>query len=425
MEINDMGTDKSGKDAKHTAHIRLALLFLLLTVLSASQAYSLGVAPSRQTYMFVPGETLSGEITIINNEGNDFRAGIYADGDLADGVELSENLVDIPATQQTIKIPYKIHLSEKAPLPGDHEIQIVIRQFPRQTEPGTVVAAQLAVIAQVIIKVPYPGKYAEGKLFISDAEKGDVPVTFTVMVLNFGTDNIAEAQAKIGIFGPTWEPIAETQTQMISVAAKQEARLDAIWEPNVSKGSYVAVATVIYDNKVFKIEKPFELGTFAIDINDISVKKFTLGDVAKFDISLYNSWNNKIDGVYVEMIVEDKTGKKMTEFKTTTVDIPAQEQKSVEAYWYTDGVAPDIYKVRVIVHYSGKMTEKDYDFQVETDRIVKIGTEGYATLSSAQKKDVGMQSFVIVLIVIVLTVLIGMNIVWYYVFTRKFKGVEK
>jgi hypothetical protein len=419
-----MNRQTHGRNEKWSMKAGRLALFLLFALILSSAAMALGVAPSRQYVEYTPGQTISGQLTIINNEGNEFRAGVYGDGEFADIVKLPNSLILVPKEQQTVTVPYEITLPESM-RPGEQVINIVIRQFPVESEGGTVVTAQMAVIAEIIVRVPYPGKYAEAKMFISDADKTDRPVTFTTMVYNFGTDDIKDASVQVGIFGPTWEQVGESRSAHVPIKSKQETRIDALWEPNVSKGSYVAVATVRYDDKTLKIEKAFDLGAFTIDVSDISVKKFTLGDVAKFDITLFNSWNSEIKDIYVEMIVEDKLGNKMTEFKTTTVDIPAQAEKTVEAYWYTEGVTSDTYKVKLLVHYAGKVTEKDYDFQVGQDSITRAGTEGYAIMGKEAKKALSMQSFIVVLIIIVVLILIAMNVIWYYILNKKLKGGQK
>lgn len=399
--------------------IPAVLSIILFTILSTNSVLALGVAPSRQNFDFEPGKVISGELTIINNEGFDLRAGLYASGDLAESVQFEQSLIDIPAEVETIKVPYKITLPKGSQNPGTHEIELVIRQFPKEASEGTQISAQMAVISQVMVKVPYPGIYAEGKLFISGAEDLETPVTFTTMIYNFGKATIADANVEVDIFGPTWELVGEANSEHSRINSQQEIRLDSLWEPDVSKGTYRAVANVFYDGKSFKIEKTFDLGTFMIDISDIIVQKFRLGDVAKFDIELYNSWNTEIKDVTVELFVHDKDGKEMTHFETGSVDIPAQNKEVVEAYWYTEGVSPGIYDVKALVHYQGKVTEKDFQFEVDINKITQIGAVGHAILSEDELSEVKTQGLIIFFIILIVIILIVMNVVWFYVMNKK------
>jgi len=408
--------------------VNILIIIAMLTIMSGL-ALALGVGPSRQTLNFEPGQTISNELVLINDGQADLRIGVYAQGDLAEHVIIKKPLIDVSASEATKKVMFEIAFPEEPPKPGNHLLEIVLRQFPPENEQqkGTVIAATMALIAQIVVKVPFPGKYAEGKLFISGSEDMETPTKFGLIIYNFGEEEIREAHAKIEVFGPTWEKLAEFQTNNASIKSKEEATLQALWKPDVNKGTYRAVVTVYYDDKYFKLEQNFDVGTFAIDVNDISVEKFRLGDVAKFDIILYNSWNREINDLYVEMVVEDSAGKRMTEFKTAAIDIAPKEEGKLEAYWYTEGVMPGIYTVKLIIHYAEKITQKQYEFEVSTNRITKLGIAGGAVLSDDETESIKSSGVIILLIIIVLVLIIGMNIVWFYTLSRilKKKGGEK
>ncbi|MFH1064219.1 MAG: hypothetical protein V1729_04010 [Candidatus Woesearchaeota archaeon] len=403
--------------------VKLILPILFITLLSV-QASALGVGPSRQILSFTPGQEFEGELIIINDQGDDFRAAVYVQGDLSDYVTIENPLVVVSSSDTAKSIPYKVKFPIKSPRPGSSKIEIVVRQFPKDgaVDEGSVVSASMAVISQMIIKVPYPGKYAEGKLFISGTEKTDSPARFLISIYNFGTEDIGDAHAKIEILGPDGEKVDEFSTSNSQVKSKEEANLEALWTPNVNKGTYKAVVTVYFDEKTFNLEQSFDLGTFVIDVSDVSVEKFRLGDVAKFDILLFNSWNVQMKDVYVEMTIEDSRGNKMTELKTAAIDIPAQQVGTLESYWYTEGVAPGIYKVKLLVHYAGKMTQKEYDFEVDTNSITRLGAPIIGqVVTRAGDEEASMQGFLIVLILVVIALLLAMNIVWFYFLSKQFK----
>jgi len=412
-----MRTENTLRNAKM---IVAAIALLLL----ASQALALGVGPSRSMVYFEPGAKINGTLFIINDAGQAFKAAVYAEGPFSENVKIKKPLLDVASTEGMKEVQYEIEFPNTEAKPGEHKLELVVRQFPQGADTeGTTVSATMAVISQLIIMVPYPGKYAEGKLFINGAEEPNSTATFTISLQNFGTENIVAAKAKIEIFGPTWEKLAEFYTDEKPIKSKDTGKIEAQWKPDVNKGSYVARATVYYDGKEFKIEQGFNVGTFMIDVSDISVKKFTLGDVAKFDITLLNSWNTEIKDVYVEMTVEDSSGKKMTEFKTAAIAVQAQKEGTLEAYWYTEGVMPGIYKVRLLIHYAGKLVQREYDFEVSTNSITKLGAVGQA-ITQEEVEEVTSKGLIILLIIITLVLLIGMNIAWFYKLNRLMKGKQ-
>jgi hypothetical protein len=401
-----------------------AILLALLAIAAIPFADALGVGPSRQQISFSPGAEIEAELYIINDKNEDFRAAVYAQGDLSNYITIEQPLVEVSAKDYMTPVKYRLKMPNTPPTPGPHKIELVVRQFPKgsDAEEGTMITANLALISQIILKVPYPGKYAEGKLFISGTQDPTNPATFVVMLYNFGSEEITDAHARFEIQGPLLGKIAEFNTQSAGIKSKEEAKLEAQWQPSVNKGTYKAVVTVYYDDRQMTLSQNFDIGNFVIDISDIRVEKFTLGDVAKFDIYLANNWNTQMAGVYVEMTVEDSTGKKMTEFKTAAIDIEPSQAGKLEAYWYTQNVMPGTYKVKLLVHYAEKVAQKEYDFVVDTNSITRIGAVGKAVVTEAEKKEITTQGLLIVLIMVVIVLLLIMNLVWFYFLARKIKG---
>lgn len=406
------------------------LLFILLpvmlaaiaTAIFANSALALGIGPSREYINFDEGLEKDKELFIINDKKETFKAVVYAQGDFAEHIRIKKPLIDVAATDEMKKVEYRIKFPKGKATPGEHKIEIVVKQLPPDdaADDGTVISADVAVISQLIVKVPYSGKYAEGKLFISGSENPDSAARFLVMLYNFGTEPIANAYAKVEIFGPTWEKLTEFKTNTAALQSKEEAKLEALWKPNLNKGTYVAVVTVYYDDKQFKLEQNFDVGTFMIDVSDISVKKFKLGDVAKFDITLFNSWNQNIGDVYVEMSVLDSNGKTLTQFKTASIEVAPQREGLLEAYWYTEGVMPGIYNVNMLIHYAGKIVQKEYEFEVDTNSIKQIGLVGYSVTNDEEGKS-GTEKTLIILVLFVVIVLIAMNVAWFYYMSKHVK----
>ena len=118
---------------------------------------------------------------------------------------------------------------------------------------------------------------------------------FIIPVLSLGEENINKASATIDILGPTNEKLATVKTDEKAVESKNRRDLTAKWKADVNPGVYHAVAVVNYDGKLVRVEKNFGVGNLLIDVVDVKVKNFKLGGIAKFEISLENKWNQKID----------------------------------------------------------------------------------------------------------------------------------
>ncbi len=294
----------------------------------------------------------------------------------------------------------------------------MLRPFPEDI-PGQAVKATVAVIAEIVVRVPYPGKYAEGKMFISDAEDMNKPTLFVMMVYNYGEEAISKVNAHVDLISPTGELVGAADSNSRSIMAKEEGRLNVTIPKNMRSGSYTAKALIQYDGKTILIEQAFDIGRFVIELSDVNVDHFKLGDVAKFDISLFNNWNKQIDAVYSEVIITDDDGQEMTRFKTAAVDIPAEQIEILEGYWYTEGVMPGYYNIKFIVHYDGKITQKTKRILVDTNKIEFMGGIGHATTQTSS--GFSGTNLMMVLILAVVVLLISMNMVWFYFLSKKFR----
>jgi hypothetical protein len=80
------------------------------------------------------------------------------------------------------------------------------------------------------------------------------------MLYNTGTEEIEKASAKVEILTQAGEKVAEVHTFDKSISSGEEAKLEAIWDPD-TEGTYNAVATVYYDDMQLEIEQDFDVVT--------------------------------------------------------------------------------------------------------------------------------------------------------------------
>ncbi|MBA3064234.1 hypothetical protein FP803_02240, partial [Candidatus Woesearchaeota archaeon] len=315
--------------------MKLKLILLIIVILAlANQSYALGIAPSHIDVIFEPSLEKTIQLKVINNAYKDFDAVVYAEGALTEYIIIDEPMIKLTKDQDSKIISYKIKLPQSLEKQGLHEASIVVREIPKDTKGGTTVTANLAVVSKLKVMVPYKGKYAEIKLFVTNFKQNQES-NFAVEVINLGTEDILEAKAVIDIYGPLNNKLATTTSNKFQIKSKNKEILIAKWTPEIGPGNYHAVATLIYDELNTKDEKSFTIGTLQLEIVSISVTDFRLGGIAKFDILVENNWNMEIPNVYAETTVKDNKGKIYTQFKTASADIPAFGSQELNAYWDT------------------------------------------------------------------------------------------
>ncbi len=406
--------NKSDKNGKRI--LLLVLASMLLIILTSSAVNAIGIAPGRTTINFEPG--LKQEITfrVENNEHKDMKVLFRVEGELAQYIKLKELLVDFNAEDESKTFTYIVELPGSIETPGDHEANIIAQELPKDLQAqGAYVGATAAVATNMLVKVPYPGKYAEIRLDISEAQVNETTV-FIIPVLNFGTETINKAKGTVEIRGPTNEVLATLETNELSIPAKSTGELTAGWKADVNAGKYYAVAIVNYDGKLAKAEKIFGVGSLLVEVKDIVVKEFSLGEVAKFNILVENKWNEQINDLVAELIVENDKGDELVRTKSATGSVAALGQTTLDVFWDTEGVQSGIYNTKVILHYAGKSSEKQLKIEVTLDKIKTSFVGATAQVIGVEQKGI-LQNSVLMIAVVALVII---NVGW-FVYMRKRK----
>jgi hypothetical protein len=398
--------------------VALLAAILVLFSLSAANAAAIGLTPGRTTVDYSPGLESSVTFTIVNNEHKEFKALVYVEGDLKDSITLDKNIVEFKETDNSKDFTYSVKLPSSLEKPGDYWTKIIVMEMPPGIEAekleGQLVIATTAVVHQLRVKVPYPGKYAELELAVNEAEPNGT-VNFFAKVYNLGTENIYKAYATLDILGPTNEVIDSIESEQTSIESKTTGEIAIPWQANVNPGVYHAVLTLNYDGKVSKVEKNFGVGALRVDVVDVSVRNFALGGIAKFEINVENKWNQKVTSVYAEMIMTNQKGDQVASFKSATADIDPLQRSTLYAYWDTAGVEKGAYDAKLILHFADKTSEKLMKTYVNLE---SIDTEIVGITARAVTAKGGAGPGVDYLVPIVI-ILIMVNAGWFFYFKRR------
>jgi len=392
------------------------LLIVILMLVLIKQSYAFGIVPSHKNLMFEPNSEQTIKLKILNEELNEFKAMIYAEGELAEYVTIENPIVEFSKDEDSKIISYKVKMPARFEKQGAHQTNIVIRMIPKETKAGaTTIGASVAVISKLYVTVPYSGKYVEARLFLPIFEPNKES-KFAVEISNLGTEDVYKAKAIINIYGPLNDKLDTVVSEEVSIKSKEKKLVTIAWTPNLKPGSYKAVATIIADEFNTKDERTFVIGKMFIDIIGITVDDFKLGGIARFDILLENVWNERIPNVYGEVSVLDKSGTVYTKFKTAAVDIEGFEKQEIQAYWDTAKVAPGDYKLDIVLNYLGKTSEKVFDILVSMN---EIKTSAIGKVVSAEVKERNIVLTAIYILTALVIVLIIFNVLIYLRKIRK------
>ncbi len=337
---------------KKEAFFAIGLFFII--ILSFDAKAVVGVSPGIYEVEFSPGLTENYVFRFIFDEGVD--SDVYIEGDLADYVKINkEKLVGGGPVMASVKLPDKIEI------PGDHRIYIGSRQL---TSPGGTIGIVGNVKGVILIKVPYPGKYAIIDYFYTtNANQGD-PINLTLSVGNLGKENINV---------DSFVEIYDEKNQSIEVIPLGSAALEptshkifskSISTLNYKPGDYRAVAVVKYDAGELSQQRSFRLGTLYVGISNYT-REFQRDKLNQMNIEIESFWNDPIEKVYGEVQIIGYDIK----FLTPSVDLKPWQKNQLSGFFDATGIEENKFQANITINYEGQKTNKivDLKFKRETD----------------------------------------------------------
>jgi hypothetical protein len=387
----------------------LCLLSIILSIVSVS---AVGVTPGRRIIDFSPSQETMGSFKIINSENRQLSLTVEVRGDLSDDFIISETNLVVDANQEKV-VDYTINLPKDLS-PGTHVQEIVILEKMEDSE--NFIGAVAGVITQVYVRVPYPGKYADVDLNIESAESGQ-DILFSVVVSNIGKEDINGISATIDIYNSNKNKIEIISLNKMDVPMGNKKESSISWFADVAAGEYYAEATISYGSEIVSIGKKFSVGKEVLDLNSVTVKDFSLGGIAKFEMDIQNKWAEDIKNVYSQTNVFDSNKKMIADFKSPTYDIYALNKQTLFSYWDTEGTSEGIYDAVIYLRYGEKFSKKSVQFEVGKNSLRTMGL-GYVI---SEKGSNGKGDNLTFFLIIVIVILVLLNLLWFIVFRKKMK----
>jgi hypothetical protein len=385
---------------------------VMLLIFSLSNVLALGVTPGRNSIDYSPEFQGNYGFTIVNSEAENMNLKISVSGELADYISLNhaDNFV-MSASQNEEKIEYVLDLPEKGVLkPGLNKAEIVVLKV--REDGGAAIGATLAVAMQVHVYVPYPGKYVESDFKIyGEAEKN-----FLLQLINRGEENVDNVEAEIHVYDSSGQnELLVLDTNSISLNLRERKEISAKISANdLAGGKYLAKALLKYDGEQYYVEKEFEIGEQELDLLQIYVEDFKLGEVAEFNVVVENKWGDLIGDVYAELRIFDEGLKEIANLQSAIYDIPGKERNTMILYWDTSEIGTKIYESNIVLNYLGKKVQQDIQLDVKEDSITVLGL-GYVISSG------GGKSSLVTLLGIIIGFLVLLNVFWFVVLRKRLK----
>jgi len=400
-EKNKRMKEKGNALPRQPRQLVLIIAAIILILVLSQNVIAIGISPGRVTLDFESGMHKEIQLKIINNEHKDMRVMLGVMGELADHITLNKKSLEFTSEESEKTFTYTVDLPEKL-LAGEHEAKIAAAELPPEgVEEGIYIGATIVVTSQLIVKVPYPYKYAKIRLSVGKADVNKT-TSFYVEVENLGEQDLVNMQASIEILSATNQKIAVLKTNTKTIAAKTRGELIARWKADVNPGNYRAIATLVYDEgKIASSEMIFSVGSLKVEVIDISVRNFRLGEIAKFDIVVENKWSEEVKNVYARLQIQDENNNLIANVKTPSIDLQPLSRGVLNAYWDTAGVQEGSYSGKLFLNYANQVIEKELKTKITLNSI-EIEIVGVGITAKATAVERGRQDLIAILIICLL-----------------------
>ncbi|MBW6442710.1 hypothetical protein K0A97_02930 [Patescibacteria group bacterium] len=398
--------------------IKKILFFLLILIFISSSVSSLGITPGRTTINFEPGLTKTVEFTVINSEEKDVNLVVLVQGELNQSISLSDISFSMGANEREKKIKYTLNLPQNLE-PGLRTSEIVVVQLPeKSSESQAFIGAAVGVATQIYVYVPYPGKYAEASLNIVGPDEKGV-INFVLPVISRGDLDLVRVNAVIDIYSSLNEKIETIKTNEIGILSGERKELVAKWEQNLSSGKYKAIATLIYDENTKTLEKEFNIGYQVLEIQNIEVNNFRLGEIAKFEVLVQNKWGEPINNAFAEMLIYNNQNQVMAEVKSPNYNFPALEKALMILFWDTGGVRAGTYDSELFLKFGEQSSKHNLKLDV-SERSINVRGVGYVI-----SEDSGEGGDIVFILGSIIVLLVVINLFWFLFLRRKLLSKKK
>ena len=319
-------------------------VYYLIFLLCVQSIYAIGISPTYIKIDFKPNLVYESEFVIFS-EGNQ-QIQLSLEGDFAKYITLDKKTLNGPG-----KVKVTIRLPQELNEPGDHAVLLSAKEV---NNPGGTVGATVGILARIIMRVPFEGKYIlPPELKISDTNVNEATIA-QVKIQSFGTENIENIFAQIDIFDFSRNKILSKITETQSLPSLKEITLQTLIDTtNFKPGTYNGEAIIFYEEKQEKTNQvQFKVGLLEVKIKNYT-KEIIQDQINSFEIEIESGWNNPIEDIFAEVIIKDN---EQTTFRTVNTILLPWEKKVIKGFVDATNKKEGIYPIEINLKYKDQTT---------------------------------------------------------------------
>ncbi|GEM_PF-3051562 len=343
-----------------------AIIGLVVFLLSVIQVSAIGISPSRLELPFEANTHKEFTITLLNSGTKPLNASLELRGDIADYFTVEKGFFVIPPEQSKTYF-VTVDFPERIKRPGNHILSFDAVQAPIQIPgaPRKGIAATVTVHSELVVFVPYPGKYAEVSLDMLDVNEGEESLA-TVTLVNYGLDVIRSAEAVLEVSDPSGDILTTLRSAPASILSQQEYSFEIpIATTEYPAGIFPVSAFATYDSLVTDpVEGMLRIGSLSVNITNHTSVVFT-NTVSAYELYVQNLWNNKIEQLYGEIQLFRGSIPVGSLLKTPSIQISPWETVLLSTFLDATALEPGMYEAKVKLYFHEQTYEATLPLTVQ------------------------------------------------------------
>ena len=391
-----------------------ASFVLLISILLAPAVLGFGISPAVTNINFEPGREVTIRLDIYNSKDKDMTLILNPSGALRDHIVLQENKVTFTSDEKKKTIEIRVVLPQEFDRPGLVVGEIKVEEIDTDIDADVLnIRPKIAIAHQILVYVPYPGRYAEAVLKTNNVQRGELlPIYITIM--NLGQEDLDGVYAQIRISDNSQQEYQTLKTESKHISSKKAGELIVfVNTDDYIPGDYVIDAKVYYDQKEIGLTGSFTIDDFLIQLISIGVNNFNLGQIAKFEMLIRNIGNRIVKDASARLLFTKEDGTIIANTKSFDIDLNPQDVKETVAYWDTRDITVGDYGGTLTLSYEDKSIQRDIQTTIEDEKIEinVIDITGFAirTPTGPDAQAAGLPSINVqlsIIIILLVTILI-------------------
>ncbi|MBS1266079.1 MAG: hypothetical protein MAG795_00044 [Candidatus Woesearchaeota archaeon] len=293
-----------------------------------------------------------------------------------------------------------LDLPETMPKPGQNGIEFVALEI---REDNAQVGGVAEIHIPILIQAPYPGTYAEMKLFADSVNQGQ-DVEFKILVNNLGKKDLSAVTPIVKVYSTDNNELIKTikfDTKSVE-SGVIEQWIEHMKTTDVVSGPYLAVGNVTYDGgNVIGKNKGFKVGHLYMAISNYS-KVLQRGKINKFFIDVESQWNSHIKNVYGTITINGTTE------KTPSYAMRPWANMRFAGHFDASELELDEYDAEFAVYYEDQFTKEEGKVRIvdEIKEVTPEIVEEPTGINTTTLAIAGLSVVIVLLIILIIVLLI-------------------